>query len=74
MQPLMCGLTWPVLSAPSTCPSCRHLDQVELGDDAGMEALMQEDRWLLLPSCFFQLDFHLAFDDPFSRHVVRRCV
>ena len=37
----MCGLTWPVLSAPSTCPSCRHLDQVELGDDAGMEALMQ---------------------------------
>ena len=29
------------------------LEQVDFGDATGMEALMEEDRWLLLPPCFF---------------------
>ena len=29
------------------------LEQVDFGDATGMEALMEEDRWLLLPPCLF---------------------
>jgi hypothetical protein len=44
------------------------------GFSIDIEALTEEDRWLLPPSCFFGLHLHDAFDAPSSRHVVRRCV
>ena len=60
-----------------------HLDHLvhlvvlvaQVEDDAlnDREALTEDDRWLLPPSCFFQLHLFVAFDAPSSRHVVRRC-
>ena len=51
-----------------------RLEQVDFGDAIDMEALTAEDRWLLLPSCFFQLYCQLALGLISSRHVVRSCV
>ena len=48
--------------------------QADFGDVTGMEALTEEDRWLLPPFRFFQLHRQVWFDVGFSRHVVRRCV
>jgi|EP01043_Picozoa_sp_COSAG02_P039823 hypothetical protein len=48
--------------------------QVDFGDATVMEELTAEDRWLLPPSCFFQLHCQVRFDVTFRRHVVRSCV
>ena len=51
------------------------LEQADFGDATGMEEeLTTEDRWLLPPLCFFQLDLYHDFDVCSNRHVVRRCV
>ena len=48
------------------------LEEIDALNDR--EALTEEDRWLLQPSCVFQLHPLFATDAPSSRHVVHRCV
>ena len=48
------------------------LEEIDALNDR--EALTEEDRWLLPPSCVFQLHPLFATDAPSSRHVVHRCV
>ena len=49
------------------------LEQADCGDATSMEELTAEDRWLLPPLCFCELDRQARFDVCFCRHVVRRC-
>jgi hypothetical protein len=48
------------------------VELVDLGDLNDMEALTEEDSWLLPPSCFFKLRRFCVVDAPSSRHVMRR--
>ena len=78
IRPAMCG------SAFTGAHRHHHLDHLvhlvvlvaleEIDALNDREALTEEDRWLLPPSCVFQLHPFFATDAPSSRHVVHRCV